>query len=200
MKNVICLLISFCLTSFISAQSFELAADSAVTMTITGTSTLHGWTVTVKDVQKVPTTLSITEEDRKAIEQFGFEAVIASMDGGRGASMNTKITNALQEAKHPVITYQQNSPMVFSGIDDRGQFTGTSTGILKMVGMEKEVVIEVTGQQKNGQLILKGSKPLTFSEFDIEPPSAMFGQIVCGDDIAVNFEFRYTESADVEEE
>ena len=47
------------------------------------------------------------------------------------------------------------------------------------------------GQKTEAGITLKGSKPLKFSEFDIEPPSATFGQIVCGDDIAVNFEFRY---------
>ena len=102
-----------------------------------------------------------------------------------------KITNALQAAAHPVISYQQNESAVMSNIDDAGNFTLTSKGILKMVGLEKAIEIEVMGQKTDNGMVLKGSKPLKFSEFEIEPPSAMFGQIVCGDDIAVNFEFRY---------
>lgn len=173
------------------AQHYQLAADSAITMTVTGTSTLHGWTVAVNEVKAVPQKLVVADGATKAIENFTFDAVISSMDGGRGASMNSKITNALKATEHPLITYTQNEPLVFSEMDDEGNFKSISTGTLKMVGMEKEISIEVMGQQSADGLLLKGTKPLKFSEFDIAPPSAMFGQIVCGDDIAVHFEFRY---------
>jgi len=67
-----------------------------------------------------------------------------------------------------------------------------STGILSIAGNEQEVEVAVTGQlTAEGQLTFKGSKALKFSDFDIEPPSAMFGQIVCGDEITVHFEFHY---------
>jgi len=181
----------FLLSISTNAQSYQLAADSAITMTVTGTSTLHGWTVAVKEVKEVPQELAVSGGDSKAIENFNFGAVISSMDGGRGASMNTKITNALQAADHPIITYEQDEPLAISAIDDDGNFTGISKGTIKMVGLEKLISIEVTGQKTVDGLVLKGTKPLKFSEFEIEPPSAMFGQIVCGDDIAVNFEFRY---------
>ena len=175
----------------IQAQTFQLATDSATTITVTGTSTLHGWTVAVNEVQDVPTTLILAGENENTVDSFAFGVVINSMDGGRGASMNAKITKALQATAHPIISYQQNKPAIMSEIDDAGNFSLISKGTLKMVGLEKVVEIEVMGQKTEAGITLKGSKPLKFSEFDIEPPSAMFGQIVCGDDIAVNFEFRY---------
>ncbi|MFK7978743.1 MAG: YceI family protein [Saprospiraceae bacterium] len=184
-------MLNMVLCSSIQAQTFQLATDTATTITVTGTSTLHGWTVAVNEVQDVPTTLTLSGENENTVDSFAFGVVINSMDGGRGASMNAKITNALQAATHPVISYQQNESAVISEVDDAGNFTLISKGLLKMVGMEKAIEIEVMGQKTDSGIILKGSKPLKFSEFDIEPPSAMFGQIVCGDDIAVNFEFRY---------
>ncbi len=185
----LCLIISVVLTNLTIAQSYNLAADSSKQITVTGTSTLHGWTVTAKEVQDIPTTLVITEQN--TIDSFSFGVVVNSMDGGRGASMNKKITGALQAAEHPIITFQQSEPAAISEIDSDGNFTLTSKGMLKMVGLEKAIEIIVNGKKTDNGLILKGSKPLTFSQFDIEPPSAMFGQIVCGDDIAVNFEFKY---------
>ena len=173
------------------AQTFQLATDTATTITVTGTSTLHGWTVAVNEVQDVPATLILVGENEQTIDSFAFGVVVSSMDGGRGTSMNAKITNALQATAHPIISYQQNEPASMSDMDDAGNFTLISKGILKMVGLEKTIEIEVMGQKTDTGIILKGSKPLKFSEFEIEPPSAMFGQIVCGDDIAVNFEFRY---------
>lgn len=182
-------LFSIVFTNWITAQSYNLAADSSTQITVTGTSTLHGWTVTAKEVQDVPATIIISEQN--TIDSFSFGVVVNSMDGGRGASMNNKITGALKATEHPIITFQQSEPAAISEIDVDGNFTLTSRGVLKMVGLEKEIEIEVNGQKTEAGLVLRGSKPLTFSQFEIEPPSAMFGQIVCGDDIAVNFEFKY---------
>ena len=171
------------------AQSYNLVTDSSTQITVTGTSTLHGWTVTAKEVQDVPSTLVLSEQN--TIDSFAFGVVVSSMDGGRGASMNKKVTTALKATEHPIITFQQSEPASISAIDATGNFTLTAKGMLKMVGLEKEIEIEVKGQKTANAIVLTGSKPLTFSQFEIEPPSAMFGQIVCGDDIAVNFEFKY---------
>ena len=190
-----CLLfaVSIGFTSWTVAQTYTLDVDSAAQITVTGTSTLHGWTVAVKEVQDIPSELILSGENENTIDSFAFSVVVSSMDGGRGASMNAKITKALQAAAHPNIQYQQTEPAVMGELDDSGNFKLLSKGILKMVGLEKAVEIEVMGQKTETGIILKGSQPLTFSEFDIEPPSAMFGQIVCGDDIAVHFEFRYVQ-------
>ena len=184
--------LSFSLTTNLTAQSYVLAADSAITINITGTSTLHGWTVVANTINEVPESIDLTEEATKAISDFSFGVIIDSLDGGRGASMNAKIKKALQASQHPIITYQQTAPATLMDMDAEGNFKLISKGTLNMVGLKKEIAIEVMGQKTAAGIILKGSKPLKFSEFDIEPPSAMFGQIVCGDDIAVNFEFRYT--------
>ena len=185
----LCLMLNFVFTNLTLAQSYNLAADTSTQVTVTGTSTLHGWTVSANEVQDVPTELTISED--MTVDSFSFGIVVSGMDGGRGASMNKKVMGALKGTEHPIITYQQNEKAKMSAVDAAGNFTLTSKGILNMAGLEKEIEIEVTGHKTANGLVLKGSKPLTFSQFDIEPPSAMFGQIVCGNDIAVNFEFRY---------
>ena len=187
--SLLFLMLNFVFTNLALAQAYNLAPDSSTQITVTGTSTLHGWTVTAKEVQDVPTQLTFS--DSMTVDSFSFGVVVNSMDGGRGASMNKKITGALKAVEQPIITFEQKEIAIVSPIDATGNFTLTSRGILKMAGLEKEVEIEVAGQKIANGIILKGSKPLTFSQFEIEPPSAMFGQIVCGDDIAVNFDFRY---------
>ena len=82
--------ISLVLTNLASAQSYNLAADSSTTITVTGTSTLHGWTVAVNEVQDVPASLILSGENKNTVDSFAFGVVINSMDGGRGASMNAK--------------------------------------------------------------------------------------------------------------
>lgn len=185
------LILNMMISNSIEAQSYQLAKDSATIIKVTGTSTLHGWTVIAKEIQDVPSTLAFSGDNDNTIDSFAFGVVVSSMDGGRGSSMNAKITKALQASTHPIINYQQSEPATIKDMDEAGNFKLLSKGVLNMVGLEKAIEIEVIGHKTESGLVLKGSEPLKFSEFDIEPPSAMFGQIVCGDDIAVHFEFRY---------
>ena len=152
----ICLLfaVSIGFTSWTVAQTYTLAVDSAAQITVTGTSTLHGWTVAVKEVQDIPSELILSGENENTIDSFAFSVVVSSMDGGRGASMNAKITKALQAVAHPIIQYQQNEQAVMGELDDSGNFKLLSKGILKMVGLEKAVEIEVSGQKTETGIIL----------------------------------------------
>ena len=176
--------------SYSFGQNYQLVQDSAIQINVTGTSTLHGWKVVANEVKEVPEKLTLTGTNQTTIDTFGFSLLVENMDGGRGASMNKKITTALKASEYPTIQFTQNTPATLNKLLD-DTFSLTSNGLLQIAGLEKEVAIQVNGQLTDGQLILKGSYPMKFSELEIEPPSAMFGQIVCGDDIAVNFEFRY---------
>ena len=60
-----------------------------------------------------------------------------------------------------------------------------------MAGKEKDISVDVELDEQAGKLIFKGSKKLKMSDFEMTPPSAMFGQIQTHDDITVHFEFRY---------
>ena len=184
------LIMNFGLGSMLMAQNYILAPDSAIIITVTGTSTLHGWTVTANEVKEVPINLKLSGENENTIENFNFEVTVNSLDGGRGASMNKKIIAALKGTEHPVISYQQNNLAIIMTSELSGKQL-TSKGKMNIAGVEQEAIIDVAVEKNKDGLIFKGSKPMKFSELNIEPPSAMFGQIVCGDDIAINFEFRY---------
>ena len=123
------LICSMGLSLSMKAQSFQLAKDSASTITVTGTSTLHGWTVAVNEIQDIPQELIISGDDKNTIDSFAFGVVVSSMDGGRGASMNAKITKALQATAHPIITYQQKESAIISDMDDAGNFKLLSKGL-----------------------------------------------------------------------
>jgi polyisoprenoid-binding protein YceI len=173
------------------AQTNYVANEKTAKIEVAGTSTLTSWTVKANEIKDYPENLAINLEDGGQIDQFSFGVVVSSMDGGRGAAMNAKVMKALQGAAHPIITYQQSEPAVLKS-GEAGNFTLVSKGVLKMAGKERTVEIEAQAQKNDaGALVLKGSKPLKFSDLDIEPPSAMFGQIVCGDEIKINFEFTY---------
>lgn len=173
----------------VSAQegNYTIDKDAPFEFYVSGSSTLHDWKATVGTVTDYPATLKVGKD---AVEGFAFKADVASMDGGRGSAMNNKIYKALKSETHPQITFEQKTAAAIKALPG-GQFKLTSTGILSIGGVEKTVSVEVMGTKKDGKLVFQGSKPLKLSEFEIEPPSAMFGQIQTHDDVTVHFTFNY---------
>jgi len=173
------------------AQNWKLHPDSSIVVEIKGTSTLHDWKATCAGVQGVPTQLNFDPKDQNQIIEFGFKVPVDSMDGGRGSSMNTKIFDAFQSSKHPFVQYKQNQPATLTETSEQGVFTITSTGTLSMAGTDKSITLNCSATIKNDILVITGSKDLKMSDFGMEPPTAMFGQIVTNDDVVVSFKFHY---------
>jgi len=189
MKNFLLLVLLCCSSIAYSQQSFSFPSDSIPSISITGTSTLHGWTVQAGEVTDFPSTIAFDISEGATIDSFGFSVKVMSLDGGRGASMNGKIQKALQASTSPSVQYKQAEIATLASKE--GVWVLTSTGVLSMAGAEKEISVEVTVEEKDGLLVFTGSKSLKMSDFNITPPSAMFGQIQTDDAITVEFEFRY---------
>ena len=177
--------------SHLQAQQWQLDQATPPEVTITGTSTLHDWTVTCAEVKDVPNQLTVDPSNAGEIADFGFKVPVTGMDGGRGSSMNEKINNAFQSSEHPVVEYKQTAPAKVSQANAAGEFTIQSTGTLFMAGASKPVQINCTGVTKDDKLVITGNQELKMSEFGMTPPSAMFGQIKTNDNIVVNYKFQY---------
>ena len=71
--------------------------------------------------------------------------------------------------------------------------TGPSSakGVLNLAGKSLDIQVTAGGTVVAGKI--SGEQALKLSNFDIEPPSAMFGQIVCHDDLTIKYELTLTE-------
>lgn len=156
------------------------------TISILGASTLHDWKVATNEIAEYPEAIIIDEELQ--VKDFGFKVPVDGMDGGRGPSMNKKIKKALKSTEHPFVIFTQTQAIAIENIDGS---TMSTTGLLTIAGVEKEITIEVIASKNEGQLVFTGKYPMKMSDFDIEPPTAMFGQIVTKDDITIEFELIY---------
>lgn len=189
MKNFFIIILLCCYSLTYSQGTYTFPKDSLPSISITGTSTLHGWTVTAGEIMDFPDELAINFIEGQTIDSFSFTVQVASLDGGRGASMNGKIQSALQATSSPTIEFRQTQPAVIT--NSEGQWVLNSTGILSMAGKEKTVSVDVQLEQMEGGVSFKGSKDLKMSDYEMKPPSAMFGQIQTDDAITVHFEFNY---------
>ena len=167
---LVCVLATVSTISSTYAQDTYMIDTSKSSIWVEGSSTLKDWTAVVNDWQGN----IITKEDG-TVESVSVTLGVKSMDGGRGPDMNAKIYKALKAEDQPSIE--------FNGV---GTGAGlTTSGVFKMAGQEKEITLNPTGTLQGG---LKGSYALKLSDFQIEPPTALFGTIVTYDDVKIVFD------------
>ena len=193
-KRLSIFLLFFFLLTFSSQAQTKLSVQSDSKISVDGGSTLHDWTAAVNQFEGTCTLGPALEKKSlktgEAMADISLTCQVESMDGGRGAAMNKKIRTALKMTTHPQITFKASSASI-TEIKDKsaGTFTLSTKGELSMAGVTKEVELQLEGKRETtGNISLSGSKDLKMSTFDIEKPSAMFGQIVTKDDISIRFE------------
>lgn len=190
-RNYLCLLMFSIVVAPVWAQQWQLDQENAPKFSITGTSTLSDWEVVCPGVSDMPASLTLDPRKPEQIAAFGFKVPVETMDGGRGSSMNDKIKTAFVSTENPYVQFVQTQPANVTSSGETGAYTINSTGTLSMAGIDKTVTVECTAVVNDDTLVISGFKNMKFSEFNMTPPSAMFGQIKTHDDIVVSYEFRY---------
>ena len=176
MKNLIASLVLsvFCFSVGWTQDDYSLSDES--TLTVDGTSTLHDWTVTASTYQG---SLAL---DNQTFTAISFEVDVASVASARGATMDKKTHNALKKEEHPKIMFSANDVTFSEGGDQ------SIPGRLNVAGVEKDVVVTASVLNSEGKIQITGNHKITLQDFNMEPPTAMFGSIVVGDDVTVNFD------------
>lgn len=177
------------ITQFSFGQEFKLAAENATELAIDGTSTLHGWTATAGDVSGVPDAISV-DEGSVHVDPFSIVTQVMSLDGGRGPAMNGKIQKALKSETNPEVTFSIEEAL-FIQMSDIPEDGFPVKGKLNIAGISQDVELLTTITQEENGLSITGKRDMKMSDFEIEPPSAMFGQIKTNDDITIRFTLSY---------
>lgn len=160
-----------------SAQdTYTLSPESK--LTIDGTSTVHDWTV-------IANTISGTlKASGSAPNEIDFKVAVADIKSERGATMDKKMHAALEQEKHPMVLF------ILKEVKDQKLITGTLT----IAGNAKDVEIKSTISSSGNVLKISGEQKIALKDFDIEPPTAMFGQVIVGDDVVVKFDLVFEKS------
>lgn len=173
------------------AQVAELKISDGSTMTITGTSTLQGWT---SDVTVINGTVRLDEKVYKKgsfkkgdkIEAVSLSVPVQSIKSPRGATMEQKIYNALRSETNPQIKFTLTDNQVTTVAKD--SFLLETRGNLEIAGKIKPVTVVVTGKKQSDEgFSFEGTHKINMKDFEVEPPTAMFGQIVTGEEVEISF-------------
>ncbi|MGB5555772.1 MAG: YceI family protein [Flavobacteriaceae bacterium] len=177
MKKI--LLTLFLATSFwfgFSQESYSLSPESI--LTIEGTSTVHDWTVTANTKQ------GSLKTEGPLPKEIDFQVRAADIKSERGATMDKKMHDALKSEEHPNVTF------TLKEVKNQDVLMGTLT----IAGQANEVEIEGIITPSNNTLKITGEKKIVLKDFGIEPPTAMFGQVIVGDEVVVKFNLIFEKS------
>ncbi len=187
-KNTyLALLLSLFVLGTVQAQDvFKLSENSEVK--ITGTSTLHDWESVVENTEAK--LVVSNKDDMATIQELEIKIEVRSIKSGKNV-MDIKTYNALRSTENPNITFTLTEPVL---IDDQDQVT--AKGTLDLAGVTKEIaVIGKVNYDNNAQLGIKASYTINMPEYNIDPPTAMFGTIKTGEEVTVVFDMQLTKTS-----
>lgn len=196
MKNYKSTFLAVCLALVYTisiGQTVKLNVSNEETkMTVSGTSTLHDWTSEVNTVNGYVEIGSkmLKKGKVKNGDVLPFVSIVVpvkSIISPRGATMDKKTYNALKSEENPEIKFDLKDCKVTSSTD--GDFKLNASGKLTIAGVTKDVEFPVDGKFLSTEKIsFTGAYKLNMVEYDMEPPSAMFGQIETGEEVEIKFE------------
>ncbi len=163
--------------------------NAASKMTIEGTSNIHDWEVDAKEFQG---NLQAEMKDGQLVEikKLDFAVVAESMKSGK-SGMDKNMYKALNTNKVKRITYQLESVKNIDCISSNECKVNTR-GYLSIAGTKKPVDLVFDAKVSGDRITLSGDKTINMTQFNVDPPTAMFGTITTGDEVKINFQTVFT--------
>lgn len=161
-----------------NAQATYQITDASK-MVIKGTSSLHDWE---SDVTKLQGQAEVRLQGQQpSFQNLNLTVPVKSIKSGK-SSMDKNTYEALEEDQHPTIQFSLNE------IESISNGKIKATGDLTIAGQTKPVTLNADYQlQGQDQISLQGSYALRMTEYDIDPPTAVFGTIKTGDEITIDY-------------
>lgn len=154
------------------------------TMTIKGTSNLHDWESTAKEVRATGS-MTVTDEGLQAISALSVTVPSKSIKSTKGSVMDNKTYDALQANKYPNVTYKLEKATITKKGDG---YDIASTGSLSIAGVTNKVDMAVRGKaNSDGSITFTGSRKIKLPDYKIKPPTALLGSVVVGEEVEVVF-------------
>jgi len=177
--SVIMLLI---ITSVHAQDSFFMKSGSA---NIEGTSTLHEWRSDITNIQ-CKGLFEVQNGIVRSVKSAEIKILVRGIKSTKGKIMNNKTYDAFKSEKNPYIIFTFVSGRVRT--DSENNSTIETSGNLSMAGEIHTIsLIAKVNILSNGDLHLSAVEKIKMTEYKMKPPTAVFGTIVVGDEVTVNF-------------
>ena len=167
----------------LTAQIYKLKSKD---ISVSGTSTLHKWTSQITQASGQGL-FQFEEGQLSAINAMEITFPVKGIISTKGKIMDNKTWESLKSDKHPNVIYTFQSTE---------SITKTSSGYsikvkgnLQIAGVKKAISMQVEGNMDStGKLHFKGKHAIVLPNYNIEPPKALMGTVVVGEEVTVSFD------------
>lgn len=163
------------------------------TITVKGTSTMHDWEMTSAMVKGQAN--FVMEDKLVAVKNLTISIPAENLKSGKDG-MDKNAYKALKTGQHKNITFELTKVLDIVGTTNR--YEVRAEGKLQIAGVTKVVPLQaVCTREANSGFRCQGEKTFKMSEFNVEPPSFMFGTVKTGDDITIAFDVSFPGSSTI---
>jgi polyisoprenoid-binding protein YceI len=162
-------------------KNYEL--NKKQTFSVLGTSTLHDWEMESSTATGTAN-ITITNSKLEAINGITINLKSESIKSGKGA-MDKIAYKTLNTNKFKTIKY------VLKTAEKVNETTWDLIGTFSIAGVSKEFKTQVQTTISNGSVTIQGSNKITFDEFGMTPPTALFGTIKTGKELILKFNINF---------
>ena len=161
------LLICFCVIS--KAQTNFTVSETESKITVDGTSNLHDYTLTSEEL-KGSASLFIEDGKIANIKKVVVTLKTESLESSK-AGLKRNAMKSLQPEANPIIS--------FIAFDMPSE--GKVSGILNVAGYDSDQEFDYTTEWKDGKLYVTAKGQVKFTDFQLDPPSALAGTVKAKD-------------------
>jgi hypothetical protein len=183
-------------------MAYKLASSSS--LVIEGTSTLHDYSIDVKDMTG---TLSLISTNRNPEINLGkMDPISIVTKGGLGSikadfpvsgfnsgknKMDQNIRKAMEADQFPTVLFNLSSYNILDFDDNIHGVAALLTGRLSISGVERSIDFPVRITPKHNTITVQGQKDLLMSDYGVRPPVFLFGTVKTDDKISVHFDLGF---------
>lgn len=182
------IIVSLLVTSAGIAQS-KFQSES-VNIQLAGTSSLHDWTEK-SDEGTGDAVFAVNSNDKvTSLSAMTFTLAAKSLKSDHKA-MDKNTYKALKTDANPNISFVLTSAKIIPLEGDNYQVK--CEGKLTIAGTTNNTEITGTGKYNvaNKSFTVKGSKKMKMTDYQVKPPTVMFGTIKTGDDITISYTIKF---------
>jgi polyisoprenoid-binding protein YceI len=167
--------------NLIQAQEFKLNNQESF-LTVLGTSSLHDWHIIAEQQKGL---INFTNIETCQINKLSITVEVESLKSGK-SSMDKNTYKALNTSANKTITFQLQE---VKNVVNKGQntFLINTLGDLTIAGTKQRVSLDFTVSIIDSKVKVSGEKKIKMTDFNVDPPKALFGTITTGNDITIKF-------------
>ncbi len=174
-----------------SQSAYKIEDTKDVNIKLLGTSTLHKWEMEATSVSGAAQFIfkSGSKSDLASLKSLSFALKVKDLESDN-KELDKTAYEALKSDEFKDIHYKLISATVTP--ERKNEYLLKTIGKLTIAGVTKEIEMDVHSViNKNGTITCTGSIKLNMTDYNVDPPSFLFGAMKTGDAITLEFNVIY---------